>query len=278
MFAWSGAAEWVIPRIHESGVVDLGQAGFPDAYYRRGDRRAPHNLYSSTPALYSMAPAGSAAPPATFVFRGPNDALGAGARPVGGVDLCFCGGIGSVPIQFLWDPAQNGWARFQNGSPHVDEAGVQVAPQNMIVQFVPYEFDSPAVPLAQVLGTGPAWVFTNGHVIEATWSKTSPEAVTQYVDAAGRPIGLTPGRTWVELFPNAGAAVGTATVVPAPGPSRAPPGECAVDDRVFASFSERFGVQGPALARAIPPSQRADGLGVRRNVVRSTATRPNLGP
>jgi hypothetical protein len=56
-------------------------------------------------------------------------------------------------------------------------------------------------------------VFTNGHLVEGTWSKPSAEAVTQYVDRVGAPIGLTPGRTWVAVLPSGGAAVGTATVV-----------------------------------------------------------------
>ena len=44
-------------------------------------------------------------------------------------------------------------------------------------------------------------------VIEATWTKTAPEAVATYADAAGKPVKLTPGHTWVELVPDGGATV-----------------------------------------------------------------------
>jgi hypothetical protein len=44
-------------------------------------------------------------------------------------------------------------------------------------------------------------------LIMGTWTKTAPEAIPTYVDAAGAPIKLTPGRTWVELPPNGGGAI-----------------------------------------------------------------------
>jgi hypothetical protein len=50
-------------------------------------------------------------------------------------------------------------------------------------------------------------VLTNGMIVKGTWSKPSTEAVTTYTDAAGAPIKLTPGRTWVELPPIGGATV-----------------------------------------------------------------------
>jgi hypothetical protein len=119
-------------------------------------------------------------------------------------------------VQYRWDPNAalwGGWVRFQAGTVHTDEAGIAVTPNNVIVQFVPYGLDSPQIPLAYVEGSGPAWVFTNGHVIDATWSKPAPNAVTQYTDAAGQPVGLTPGRTWVALVASGGAAQGNAVVV-----------------------------------------------------------------
>lgn len=213
LFAWSGAADWVVPRIRGAPLVDVGHDAASSAYRRRGDRRAPHNLYSTTPELFAFAPAGSVAPPPLFTFRGPNAPLGANARLLGGVDLVFGAGPGAVLVQYRWDGNVGGWVRFQAGSVHTDEAGVPVAPQNVIVQFVPYGLDSPRVPLAQLEGSGPAWILTNGHVVEATWSKPAPGAVTQYTDAAGQPVGLTPGRTWVALVANGGAAQGSAVVV-----------------------------------------------------------------
>jgi hypothetical protein len=212
LFAWSGADPRAAPLVRNAPIVDVGHDAAPDAYRRRRDRRGPHNLYSSTPALWAFAPSGATPPPPTFRFRGRITPPNAGARAVGGVDLAFGGGPGAVPVQFRWDPAAAGWARFQNGSPHVDEAGAGIAPQNVIVQFTPYGRFGLS-PEAQISGRGPAWIFTNGQVVEATWSKGAPEAPVEYVDAAGQEIALTPGRTWIELIPGAGSVAGAFAAV-----------------------------------------------------------------
>jgi hypothetical protein len=85
----------------------------------------------------------------------------------------------------------------------------------VIVQFVAYQ-NSPGdfdvihnpVSVATVVGSGDAWVLAGGKVVKGKWSKPSPEAMTAFTDAAGAPVALLPGRTWVLL-----AAVGAPAAV-----------------------------------------------------------------
>ncbi len=123
----------------------------------------------------------------------------------------FGGGPGSAPVDFAWDGS--GWARSQAGTPHVDAAGARIAPHNVIVQFTPYVevqcCDAAGFPIleAQLVGQGDAWIFTDGQLVEAKWSRPAADKPTVYTDAAGKEVGLTPGRTWVAIAPP-----GTATV------------------------------------------------------------------
>ena len=89
---------------------------------------------------------------------------------------------------------------------------VQVAPTNVIVQFISYA----GAGEGNLYGEGDAWVFSNGQLVRGRWSRVYPEVATEFRDAAGQPINLTPGRTWVELVP-----VGR-TVDLIPGPPAAP--------------------------------------------------------
>jgi hypothetical protein len=77
----------------------------------------------------------------------------------------------------------------------------------MIVQFVTYG-TSPAAetsPEAETIGSGIAWIFTDGHLIIGEWERTDPDLPAIYhVDE--EVIRMTPGRTWVAL-----AEAGTAT-------------------------------------------------------------------
>jgi hypothetical protein len=114
------------------------------------------------------------------------------------------------PVTMTWDPTVGGWAREQRGTPHVDTDGVQIAPPNVIVQFVPYQdtglvdTSNTPVPEALLVGSGTAWVFTDGTATAATWTKSDDAAVTTYTAADGTPIGLTPGMTWIALVPEGG--------------------------------------------------------------------------
>ena len=212
LLAWSGANESFAELARAGPLYDVGFAVATDAYYRERSRRPPHNLMATTPALYAHTPEGAGPPPPLFTYRAPGVAP-VGGRPVADVFIGYGGGGGSAPSNFRVDPATGTWLRFQRGTPHVDEAGVQVQVQNVVVLHVDY-FDTGAVdsgggtvPEAQLIGSGTAWVLTAGQLVEGTWTRPAPEAPAALTDAAGVPIGLTPGRTWVALPELGGASV-----------------------------------------------------------------------
>jgi hypothetical protein len=120
--------------------------------------------------------------------------------------------MAATKVQWQWDPASQTWHRTQDGTPHVDSSGAVVAPQNVIIMFVPYGA-SPAdarSPQAITVGSGEAWVLTGGGVIKGTWNRPDPSKPATFTAANGQPILLTPGRTWVEL-----AQTGDTVLVPA---------------------------------------------------------------
>lgn len=214
LYAYSGGNAGVTEAIGASPQHDVGFSFFPDAYFRSSGYRAPHNQFSTTPALFALAPPGVVPPPALFQYRAPGDnSLPANPAPIGVVRLDF-GGPVSPPIDWAWDASTNTFIRAQNGSPHVDTAGVQVNPQNVVIQFTEYFFNGDTdsggnpVPQAQMVGGGDCWVLTNGAIVQqCRWTKASTVGVIQYTDATGAPIKLTPGRTWVELLPPGGATI-----------------------------------------------------------------------
>lgn len=215
LFAWSGANAVFTDLIHNSPLIDVGYDAHSEVYERRNDNDhvAPHNLYSSTAGLYSLTPAGAAPPSPLFPYRAAGDALAPSATPIGSVHLVFGGGAGSAPIDYTWDAGAAGFARDQKGSPHVDESGAQITPQNVIVQFVSYhdtglvDVSGAPVPEADLVGTGTCWILTNGMMVDGNWAKSAPDAAPVYTDKAGTPVKLTPGRTWVELVPIGGGTI-----------------------------------------------------------------------
>lgn len=207
LFAYSGGTAQFVSLIRRAPVTLVGfdQLG-SRAYTKRRDRRAPSNLFTTTAALY--AGAGTAAPPPPpphFAFL----AEGAPFEPAGASPALHLTVNISNRARADWDfdAATGVWRRGTNGTPHTVEGGTQLGFANVIVQFVAYtntsardQAGSP-VPTAAVVGQGRALVLSAGRVVEASWSKPSATAVTEYRDAAGAPLMLTPGTTWVTLAP-----------------------------------------------------------------------------
>jgi hypothetical protein len=208
-FAWSGANATFAQRIRAANVTDVGVDRAREQYQRASDRPAPSNLMlKSTAEIRGLPADGSGPPPALFTYRAEGEAP-AGLEPTTAVGVSYGTSAGSAPVEYRWNGS--GWARTQKGTPHVDADGAQVAPANVIIQFVPYagsdvvdQFGTP-IPEAQLLGEGDAWILTMGGLIPGRWHKPNLDSVTTYTDAAGAPVKLTPGRTWVAL-PMAGGA------------------------------------------------------------------------
>jgi hypothetical protein len=194
LFASSGGNPGVRAELKDSPLVDVGHTELPDQYSRQSGRSAPHNLFTSTTGLRQAAAGRGGGPPTMFGYRSPGSAP-ATASPAGGVAVNFP----AARIDYAWNGS--GWARTQNGRAHVDSAGVQVAPTNVVVQFVNYvnsraDANSPE---AVTIGSGDAWVFTEGTLVRGTWSRRNATSVTVFSDSAGNPIQLLPGNTWIEL-------------------------------------------------------------------------------
>lgn len=209
--AYSGGIPRFVSAMKATGLVNVDEDSPGGALLRRRDKVAPHNLYTSTPALYAKAGSAKAPPQFASFLRPDVPYAPVGAVPVLGLTLA----IGSATTAgYDWDAVTKTWKRTTDGRAFVVEGGNQVAPTNVIVQFVPYEavgeVDTTGAPVseAKVIGTGSAVIFANGTMLAARWSKPSMTAMTAYTDAAGQPIQLPPGRTWVEL-PALGAVLTT---------------------------------------------------------------------
>ena len=128
-----------------------------------------------------------------FSYRDDDESLPPSAQPVEVIEIDY----GGYQITYRWDGDFQGWARTQQGSPHVDHDRVQIAPENVIVQFVKYgqSVAYAGSPEVKVVGVE-AWILTKGHLIEATWNRPTPVDVTEFRDADGATVKLTTGRTW----------------------------------------------------------------------------------
>jgi hypothetical protein len=54
---------------------------------------------------------------------------------------------------------------------------------------------------ATVIGSGRAWISTNGKTIKGTWKKTGMTKPTRFYDSKGNEVTLTIGQTFIQVMP-----------------------------------------------------------------------------
>jgi len=205
LFAYAGAVRSVRRAVQEAGFIDMSYnvPRAARAYHRDPSRSAPHNLFTSTKALYAAARGQfqPGAPDPLFTY---SDEAPAGAKAVRKVHVPFSS---SSDVFWNWSKSKKAWLRFHGTVPHVSSDGTQYSAKNVIVQVVETKLTdvrdaagNPS-PLVISVGTGKAYVFRDGKVITGTWERQSASEITRFLDANGEEIALTPGNTWIELLP-----------------------------------------------------------------------------
>lgn len=211
LFLWSGGNASVTSAIGKSSLVNMSASAASNGggFFRSADKKAPHNLFSKTTNIWALDAGRGGTPPAQFEYRDP-------ASPSVGTDVA---GLkltmdGSMRAAWQWNSQTGKFLRFHETKVHEDADGSQVAFDNVVVIQCEYTTSSadPRSPEAQTVGSGPAWVYSDGKVVEGTWNRPDNMSPWNLRDSAGKPIGLSPGRTWVELIREGQAVVAPADV------------------------------------------------------------------
>ena len=183
-----------------------GQAA---AAYRTTNRYPPDNFYTSTAALYGLFPQLSRTPNPIFQFTGslPD------AKPVTSVELNFSAG---TDVIWNWQPATHAWIHTYSSATDIDALTLQpVTTTNIVIEIVPYTY-GPYIEStggtgdiqSQTTGTGLGYLLRGGGYIPIVWRRPKVGDTTTFTTASGQPVGLAPGRTWVEIMTDTQAASG----------------------------------------------------------------------
>jgi DUF3048 family protein len=201
LFVHAGAVDWILRQVEDAGIEQMNCNLEEETCPRDESREAPHDIFTPTDDLRDFSEEEGSAPEPVFAYDSEEPQ---GARRGRELNLNF-----SPVADVFWRYRTNRdvYLRFHDEDPHQLEDGSQVAAANVVVLLVERvdtghtDVAGSPVPSFELIGTGDALVFRNGKVIEGTWERDSEEDAAQLVDRRGDEIPLSPGTTWVELFP-----------------------------------------------------------------------------
>lgn len=202
VFGYAGGIASVKREVPQAGLVDVNYILAADAYTRDPDRVAPHDLYTTTAALWRAGRKSREAPAPVFAYA---DVWDERAKRLSSVRLPFSD---VSDVWWSWSRRQDAWLRSHGETPHLTEDGSRVSASNVVIQVV--DVTSSGItdaagnysPSVELMGSGRAYVLRDGRAIAGRWERRRLGDLTVFTTRQGSEITLTPGRTWVELLPS----------------------------------------------------------------------------
>jgi hypothetical protein len=205
----SGAQSWVVGIILGYDVSLLGDNG--NTTFRIGSRSAPHNLYGSTLLMREESDRrgfADDAPEPMFDFGEPTE----GESGATNVMLDWSN---NPVVRWEWNGSE--YMRFNGDNPHnwlsapedgTDQTETQITTDTLVViEATKYTASSSsgagsAVPALDTVGSGVAYVFYDGLVVEGSWARESAGERFELSLDDGTPIVIPAGRLWISIFPS----------------------------------------------------------------------------
>jgi Protein of unknown function (DUF3048) N-terminal domain/Protein of unknown function (DUF3048) C-terminal domain len=203
LFAFAGASAGVLQTIRQhSGATLLDPSSAAGAFRRISGRSAPHNVFSSTAALYAAGQRANSklGAPRAFLTFAPKPS--AAAKPARIARMSF-----SPTTRASWQWSGRAFVRYQNGTLDRLADGSAISSTNVVVMSVAVRPGGNVdvlghhTPDPVLTGTGRVWVLRDGKVVVGTWRRTAAGSPMQLLGADGKPLPVHPGRTWIELLP-----------------------------------------------------------------------------
>jgi hypothetical protein len=205
-----GGSPEALGNIKAWGVRDIDQFYNSGAYHRVSSRAAPHNVYSSLTNLTNLSiQKGYKTSTFTSLQRKKEQPYKAGdtRTPANSINMNISGFYYNT--SYTYDAATNSYKRSMAGKPHmtVDGAGTQkqITPKVVVAMVMSYGLEADHKhSVYGTIGSGQAFIFQDGTVTPATWTKAARNEQFKFTDTAGKPIGLNPGQTWLTAIGSAG--------------------------------------------------------------------------
>ncbi|MGX1881538.1 DUF3048 domain-containing protein [Streptomyces sp. NPDC055287] len=193
--AYSGAQSKLMPLIEAAPLDALSPSDAPRAFFRSGDRPAPHNLYLR-PGNIPQPGSGTNAAEDIGMRFGPAPS---GGRPTAERTVRYP----AATFGFTWSPDQKRWLVEMDGAPARTAGGKRLAAATVVMQEVtvrPSDFGDRSgnrTPFTETVGSGSATVLRDGRAYDADWSRDDAKSRTAFTAPDGKRMTFASGQMWI---------------------------------------------------------------------------------
>ncbi|MEV3931429.1 DUF3048 domain-containing protein [Streptomyces sp. NPDC049944] len=197
--AYSGAQAALRPSIEAAPLDALPPSKAPHAYFRNGDRAAPHNLYLRPGGIPHPTGRGNAAEDLGLRFAAPPP----GGTPVSGRTVSYP----SARFTFTWSANGGQWLVGMDGAPSRTASGGRLGAATVVLQEVDvqdsrfHDRGGNTSPFSATVGSGSAAVLREGRSYDVTWERDTAGSATSFTTEDGRPMTFATGQIWIVLVP-----------------------------------------------------------------------------
>ena len=198
-----GGSHASLQEIRNGKYRDIDQFFNGSSYWRANDRRPPHNVYTSFEKLDALN-AGKGYKSSQFTSFTRTDGKVSDKPNAVSIDINFSSSWYNT--HYDYDKASNTYLRSIGGQASNDREEGRLAPSIVIALHVNETTVMEDGWRQSIVtnGTGTATVFQNGTAAEYTWRKNDRSSPLELIDAAGKPVALNRGQTWIAAVPIGG--------------------------------------------------------------------------
>lgn len=193
-----GGSKSALDEIRNGTYKDIDQFFNGNSYWRATDRYAPHNVYTNFDRLDALnQKKGFTSSTFTGFPRKTDSKL---SQPTAkSIDMPVSSG--DYTVHYDYDQVSNSYLRSEGGAAHNDREGGRITPHVVIAIKVPMQlgFEDGYREQMNTIGSGEAYIFQDGGVIQGFWHKTAKKDQMQFYDKNSQIIMLNPGQTWISV-------------------------------------------------------------------------------
>jgi len=184
-----------------------GLSSGSNVFWRKNHKRIPHNMYSSSDAIYKEAKRKKYRENfdmETLKFNEKEEEIG--TEECSYVKITYKTPTSSdktgYHIEFKYDEEKNQYFRYVNGKEHIDEGDKShIYAKNIIVQLAKHKvIDNEGRRSISFVGQGKGYYVSNGSKMEVVWKKENESDITKYYDSNNEEISLNPGLIWIQVI------------------------------------------------------------------------------